>query len=125
MRIGLIAPPFIEVPPRRYGGTALFIANLARALYARGYDGTMYGTCDSRLPCRTKWRYPHAEWPLDDPLRPQLKNADHTAWAMRDAASSVDVIHLNDVVGIPFTMFVDVPTVLTVHHPHEPALSEQ
>jgi glycosyltransferase involved in cell wall biosynthesis len=125
MRIGLIAPPFIEVPPRRYGGTELFIANLARELHARGYDVTVYANGDSELPCRTKWRYPHAEWPLSDPVRSQLKNADHTAWAMRDAASSVDVVHLNDVVGCPFTMFVDVPTVLTVHHPHEPALSEQ
>jgi glycosyltransferase involved in cell wall biosynthesis len=55
----------------------------------------------------------------------QLKNADHTAWAIRDAARSVDVLHLNDIVGIPFTMFVATPAVLTVHHTHEPALSEQ
>jgi len=125
MRIALIAPPFIEVPPRRYGGTELFIANLACELHSRGHDVTVYGNGDSRLPCRLKWRYAHAEWPLDDPMRPQLKNADHTAWAIHDAAPSADVLHLNDIVGIPFTMFVDVPTVLTVHHPHEPALSEQ
>jgi glycosyltransferase involved in cell wall biosynthesis len=85
----------------------------------------VYGNGDSQVPCRTRWRYPHAEWPLTDPVRSQLKNADHTAWAMRDAASSVDVIHLNDIVGVPFTTFVDLPTILTVHHPHEPALSEQ
>jgi glycosyltransferase involved in cell wall biosynthesis len=125
MQIGLIAPPFIEVPPRRYGGTELFIANLARDLHARGHDVTVYGNGDSRLPCRVKWRYAHAEWPLDDPIRPQLKNADHTAWAVHDAAASVDVLHLNDIVGIPFTTFVDLPAVLTIHHPHEPALSEQ
>jgi len=34
MRIGLIGPPFIEIPPRRYGGTELFIANLARELHS-------------------------------------------------------------------------------------------
>jgi hypothetical protein len=28
-------------------------------------------------------------------------------------------IHLNDVAGLPFTMFTNVPTVLTIHHPHE------
>src|SRR5262245_24497036 len=125
MHIGLIAPPFIEVPPRRYGGTELVIANLARGLHAAGHDVTVYANGDSCLPCRVKSRYPHAEWPLDDPLRPQLKNADHTAWAIRDAAETVDVLHLNDIVGLPFTMFVDVPTVLTVHHPDEPALFEQ
>jgi glycosyltransferase involved in cell wall biosynthesis len=125
MRIGLIGPPFIEIPPRRYGGTELFIANLAREFHARGLDVTVYGNGESRLPCRVKWKYARAEWPLDDPVRPQLKNADHTAWAVQDAASSVDIIHLNDVVGVPFTVFVDVPVVLTIHHPHEPALSEQ
>jgi glycosyltransferase involved in cell wall biosynthesis len=125
MRIGLIAPPFIEVPPRRYGGTELFIGNLACELHKRGHDVTVYGNGDSRLPCRVKWRYPTSEWPLQDPTAAQLKNVDHTGWAMHDAAQSVDVIHLNDVAGVPFTMFVDLPTVLTIHHPHEPALSTQ
>jgi glycosyltransferase involved in cell wall biosynthesis len=125
MRIALIAPPFIEVPPRRYGGTELFIGNLACELHARGHDVTVYGNGDSQLPCRVKWRYPHAEWPLEDPVRSQLKNADHTAWAIHDAAASVDVLHLNDIVGVPFTRFTKVPAVLTIHHPHEPALTEQ
>jgi glycosyltransferase involved in cell wall biosynthesis len=125
MRIALIAPPFIEVPPRRYGGTELFIGNLASELHTRGHDVTLYANGDSRVPCRLKWRYSHAEWPLKDPVRPELKNADHTSWAIHDAAASMDVLHLNDIVGVPFTRFVKVPVVLTVHHPHDPVLSEQ
>jgi glycosyltransferase involved in cell wall biosynthesis len=109
----------------RYGGTELFVANLACELHRRGHDVTVYGNGDSTLPCRVKWRYPHSDWPLDDPVRSQLKNADHTAWAMHDAAGWADVIHLNDLVGVPFTSFVDVPIVLTLHHPHDPTLSEQ
>jgi glycosyltransferase involved in cell wall biosynthesis len=125
MRIALIAPPFIEIPPKRYGGTELFIANLARELHRRGHEITVYANGDSDLPCRVKWRYRHAEWPLEDPLRPQLKNADHSAWAIHDAATAgADVIHLNDAVGVPFTLFTDQPAVMTIHHPHEPALSE-
>jgi glycosyltransferase involved in cell wall biosynthesis len=125
MRIALIGPPFIEIPPRRYGGTELFVANLASGLHARGHDVTVYGNGDSCPPCRLKWRYEHAEWPLDGSVRSQLKNADHFAWAMHDAAESADLIHLNDIVGLPFTTFIGVPTVLTIHHPHEPELSEQ
>jgi glycosyltransferase involved in cell wall biosynthesis len=124
MRIGLIAPPFIEVPPRRYGGTELFVANLARELHTRGHDVTVYANGASSLPCRVRWRYPTSDWPPADPLRAQFRNADHTAWAIREAAASVDVLHLNDPVGVSFTRFVDVPAVLTVHHPHEPALTE-
>ena len=36
MRISLIAPPFIPVPPVRYGGTELFIAQLAEGLKELG-----------------------------------------------------------------------------------------
>jgi glycosyltransferase involved in cell wall biosynthesis len=125
MRVGLIGPPFIEVPPRRYGGTELFIANLARELHARGHDVTVYANGDSRLPCRVKWRYAHAEWPIEDGVRSQLKNVDHSAWAIHDAVDSVDLLHLNDIAAVPFMRFVDAPAVLTIHHPHEPALSEQ
>lgn len=125
MRVALIGPPFIEVPPRRYGGTELFIANLARELYARGHDVTVYANGDSRLPCRVRSIYEHADWPPDHPVRCQLKNADHTAWAVREASVSADIIHLNDIVGLPVTRFVDVPVALTIHHPHEPVLTEQ
>ncbi len=125
MRIALIGPPFIEIPPRRYGGTELFIANLASALYARGHDVTVYGNGESTPACPVKWRYPRAEWPPDGSARSHLKNADHTAWAIHDASAYAEVIHLNDVVGLPFTMFTNVPAVLTIHHPHEPELTEQ
>jgi len=124
MRIALIGPPFIEIPPRRYGGTELFIGNLATQLQAEGHDVTVYGNGQSTVDVPVKWRYPRAEWPLHDGVRAQLKNVDHTSWAMEDAASSADIIHLNDIVGVAFTRFVDLPTVLTVHHPHEPALTE-
>jgi glycosyltransferase involved in cell wall biosynthesis len=124
MHIGLIGPPFIEIPPRRYGGTELFIGNLANALHERGVRVTVYGNGESRLPCEVKWRYEHAEWPLADMAMPALKNSDHSGWAIRDAARSVDVLHLNDAAGIPFTSFVDLPAVLTIHHPHEPLLSQ-
>ena len=125
MRIALIGPPFIEVPPRRYGGTELFIANLACELYARGHDVVVYANGDSRLPCPVRSIYAHADWPPDNPVQCQLKNADHTAWAIHDASKSADIIHLNDLVGLPMTRFVDAPVVLTIHHPHEAVLSEQ
>jgi glycosyltransferase involved in cell wall biosynthesis len=125
MRIGLIAPPFIAVPPATYGGTELYIANLAKGLHARGHDVTVYANGESRLPCPVKWRYAEADWPVRDGFRAELKNIDHTAWAMRDAALTSDLVHLNDVTGVPLTHFTDLPVVLTMHHPHEPALSEQ
>ncbi|HEY7286910.1 MAG TPA: glycosyltransferase family 4 protein [Vicinamibacterales bacterium] len=125
MRIGLVAPPFIAVPPSTYGGTELFIANLARGLYARGHEVIVYANGDSRLPCRVKWRYQHTDWPVNDLVRAELKSLDHTAWAVHDAGLTADLVHLNDISGVPLTHFIDQPVVLTMHHPHEPTLSEQ
>ena len=123
MHIGVIVPPFISVPPARYGGTELFVAHLVRGLHTRGHQVTLYANGDSQVDCRLKWRYRHDDWPLSDALSAQLKNADHTAWAIRDAADCVDVLHLNDVAGVPLTQFSSAPSVLTLHHPNEPALS--
>lgn len=123
MNIALVAPPFIEIPPARYGGTELFIANLACELHSRGHRVTVYGNGDSHLPCRVKWRYPHSEWPLEDPAAAQTRNLDHAAWALEDAADWADVVHLNDAMAVPLTRFVDLPVVFTIHHPHEPQLS--
>jgi glycosyltransferase involved in cell wall biosynthesis len=124
MRIALVAPPFIPVPPVKYGGTELFLSHLAQGLQRRGHDVIVYANGDSRVSCELRWRYRHAQWPVVEPAAAQLKNADHAAWAIHDAAMHADVLHLNDAVAIPFTTFVDVPAVATLHHPHEPILSD-
>lgn len=123
MRIAIVAPPFIPVPPVAYGGTELFVAQLAEGLVSGGHHVIVYANGDSRVRCDLRWLYPNGDWPPVDPTAAHLKNVDHTAWAIRDAAQSADVVHLNDVIGLPFTRFVDVPVVLTMHHPHEPVLS--
>jgi glycosyltransferase involved in cell wall biosynthesis len=124
MRVAIIAPPFIPVPPIAYGGTELFVAQLAEGLVSRGHTVIVYANGQSRVRCEVRWLYPNGDWPPIDTAAAQLKNADHTAWAIRDAARWADVIHLNDVIGLPFTQVVDVPVVLTLHHPHQPVLSE-
>src|SRR5260370_14362735 len=124
MRIALIAPPFIAVPPQKYGGTELFVAVLANALHAGGHDVVVYANGDSRVDCELRWRYRHARWPIVDSGIAPLENLDHTTWAVHDAATFADIIHLNDAVGLPATMFVERPIVLTLHHPHVPALTD-
>jgi glycosyltransferase involved in cell wall biosynthesis len=124
MRIGIIAPPFISVPPKAYGGTELFIAHLTYGLHASGHRVTVYANGDSHVPGELKWRFRHSQWPIADACEAQLKGMDHAAWAVQDAARSVDILHINDAMAVPFTRFVDKPVVMTQHHPHEPALSK-
>jgi glycosyltransferase involved in cell wall biosynthesis len=125
LRIALVAPPFIAVPPAAYGGTELFLAHLAEGLCARGHQVVIYANGDSRVACPLRWRYPHADWPVACETTALLKNTDHTAWAVRDASGWADLVHVNDIVGLPFTHFIDLPVVHTLHHPVDPVMSAQ
>jgi glycosyltransferase involved in cell wall biosynthesis len=124
MRIAVLAPPFIAVPPDAYGGTELFVAHLAEALVTRGHDVIVYANGASKVRCTVRWTYSECDWPPRPGADPTLKNLDHAAWAIRDAArDAVDVVHLNDAIAVPLSRFLDVPVLHTLHHPHESALS--
>lgn len=123
MRIGLVAPPFIPVPPVRYGGTELFVAQLAEGLVHAGHDVTVYANGESHPAGELRWLYEQAEWPVQSPAEAATKELAHTAWACEDAARHCDLIHLNCAPGVVFSRFVDRPFVATLHHPAELALS--
>jgi glycosyltransferase involved in cell wall biosynthesis len=124
MRIALIASPFISVPPARYGGTELFIAQLAEGLKTQGLDVVVYANGESRLNAEVRWLYEKDEWPLEGELYGNLKDTNHTAWAIHDAWDDADIIHLNNVPGIPYSRFSGPEFVYTIHHPHNQTLSD-
>lgn len=124
MRIGLIAPPFIRVPPEGYGGTELFIARLAEGLVKAGLSVIVYTNGDSTIGVEKRWIYPRSEWPILGDARDGLKELEHATWAVHDASQACDLIHVNTVQGVACSRFTRVPFVHTLHHPHEPDLSE-
>lgn len=124
MRVALIAPPFISVPPKKYGGTELFIGHLARGLRDLGVEPVVYTNGDSTIDVERRWLYPKAQWPIDGEVYSSLTDVNHTAWAVADAARDCDVIHLNNIPGLVHSRFVDLPFVYTVHHVHETALTD-
>ena len=124
MRIALIAPPFIPVPPICYGGTELFVAHLAEGLSRMGHEVVVYANGESTVAAEVRWYYRHTMWPPTGNFSETLKEVTHTAWAIRDASETCEVIHLNNTFGLPYSRFVDTPFVCTIHHPHEDALSE-
>ncbi len=123
MKIGLVAPPFIPVPPHQYGGTELFIAHLAEGLEKRGFETVVYTNGESTVNVEKRWIYPHAQWPLRKGDHAELRDAEHNSWSISDATKNCDVIHLNTHQAVTYTRFVNLPFVCTLHHPHEPALS--
>ncbi|MFB3916386.1 MAG: glycosyltransferase family 4 protein [Terriglobales bacterium] len=123
MRVALIAPPFISVPPKVYGGTELFIAHLAEGLKKRSIDVVVYCNGQSTVAVEKRWLYEKAQWPIQGEVYANLKDINHTAWAVQDACSNCDIIHLNNLPGLVHARFIENTFVYTMHHPHDPGLS--
>ncbi|HEX4868816.1 MAG TPA: glycosyltransferase family 4 protein [Acidimicrobiales bacterium] len=112
MRIGLIAPPWVPVPPPVYGGTELVVAELAAGFHRAGCEVRLFATGDSTSPVPTEWHFPHA---LGTEFRPDDELA-HVAAAYR-SLHDVDLIHDHTVSGALWAAQrgVTIPLVTTVH----------
>jgi glycosyltransferase involved in cell wall biosynthesis len=124
LRIALIAAPFIAVPPAEYGGTELFVGQLAEGLSKAGVDAVVYANGESTVQAERRWLYERSLWPIKQPERAWIRELNHTSWAIRDALKDCDVIHVQSPQGLAFSHLVDRPFVLTLHGPHEDYLSE-
>ena len=62
LRIAQVAPPFLPVPPPRYGGTERIVAVLADGLHERGHDVTVFAPGDSNVACKLVPIVPRALW---------------------------------------------------------------
>ncbi|HSO99479.1 MAG TPA: glycosyltransferase family 4 protein [Solirubrobacteraceae bacterium] len=119
LRIAVLAPPWIPVPPPGYGGVEAVIDLLCEALVARGHEVTLFAAPGSRSPARV--------YPLLDDAHPNefgssLYESDHVAaaWRQVDLAAErgerFDVLH--DHSGFTALAMADrvaVPVVHTVH----------
>ena len=115
LRIGLIAPPWVPVPPTTYGGTELVVDTLARGLAADGHDVVLVATSDSQCPVRTISVF-------DTPPRPMNTTAEelrHLQGAYDALAGVVDLIHDQTVLGPVWARAAGVrtPIVATAHGP--------
>jgi glycosyltransferase involved in cell wall biosynthesis len=123
MRIALIASPFISVPPKKYGGTELFISQLAEGLTRLGIDVVVYANGESTVNAELRWLYAKDDWPIDSELYSSLKDMNHTSWSINDCWHEADIIHLNNAPGLSFSRLGGPAMVYTMHHPHLSALS--
>ncbi|HEV7206381.1 MAG TPA: glycosyltransferase family 4 protein [Jatrophihabitans sp.] len=118
MRIGLIAPPWVPVPPPAYGGTELVVDTLARALIRRGHEVALFAVGSSTCPVPTSYLYREPPTPMGS----SLHEAAHVLAASEALADfHPDVIHDHTVLG-PLLPTVDgSPRVLTHHGPFDAA----
>jgi glycosyltransferase involved in cell wall biosynthesis len=115
LKIALVAPPFLPVPPLRYGGTERVVATLASELARRGHDVTFFGAGDSTVPTKVVAVVPKALWATG-------WRGDGTEWYTRTAdmvlerAGDFDVIHSHiDGFGFAAARQTQTPWLTTLH----------
>ena len=62
LSIAMVAPPFLAVPPPRYGGTERIVGVLAEGLQRRGHDVTVFASGDSRVKAPLVPVVPESLW---------------------------------------------------------------
>ena len=115
MRIGLIAPPWIPVPPPAYGGSEEVIDNLARGLTALGHDVRLFTIGESTCPVPRQWLYRSPA----EPIGAIAPEAAHVL-AAYDTLADTDIIHDHTELG-PLLAgrrgIARQPVVTTIHGP--------
>jgi glycosyltransferase involved in cell wall biosynthesis len=62
LRIAFVAPPFLPVPPPRYGGTERIVGVLANGLHQRGHHVTVFAAGDSTVEGQLVPVVPESVW---------------------------------------------------------------
>jgi len=115
VRIAIIAPPWVPVPPPAYGGTEIVLDSLARGLQGAGHDALLYATGDSTCPVPTKWVLPEAAGTVATGSATELRHVINAYDTILDW--HVDVVHDHTLVGPVYAGRFDLSVLTTNHAP--------
>jgi glycosyltransferase involved in cell wall biosynthesis len=113
VRVGLIAPPWLPVPPPKYGGTESVIDALARGLIEAGHEVLLVTIGDSTCPVPRSSVIRHAEQGEFGLIEPALRHACHAYQAVRGC----DVVHDHTFLGPLLARSSPAPVLTTNHGP--------
>ena len=115
LSIAMVAPPFLAVPPPRYGGTERIVGVLAEGLQRRGHDVTVFAAGDSRVKATLVPVVPESLWRHGI----QTDAAPHMARIVEQVArydGRFDVIHSHiEWHAFEFARSSPIPVVSTLH----------
>ncbi|MCU1353030.1 MAG: glycosyl transferase group 1 [Acidimicrobiales bacterium] len=114
MRICLVAPPALPVPPPAYGGTEVVIDGLCRGLAAAGHDVLLFTAGDSTCPVERAWLLDTAcgltGW------TPQIELAHVVAAYEAARRWGAQIVHDHTILGPVFAGHVSDLVVVTTNH---------
>ena len=114
MRVAIIAPPWVAVPPPAYGGTEAVLHSLAAGLAEAGHDVLLHATGDSRCPVERTSTFPAA---LGVGVGGTVAEVRHVIEGYEAARLwGADVVHDHTLVGPLYGEWFDDVTVLTTNH---------
>jgi glycosyltransferase involved in cell wall biosynthesis len=123
LRIAVLAPPWIPVPPPAYGGIEAVVDLLCEVLVARGHDVTLFAAPGSRSAARVTSPLEAAH---PDEIGSSLRESDHvaSAWDEIDLAGQhrnpFDVVHDHSgYTALAMADRVSAPVVHTMHGPFD------
>ena len=115
LRIALVSPPMLPVPPPTYAGTERVVAALGETLVAHGHDVTLFAPGDSEFsgtlvatPERSLWSREYR-----DDVSSFINVTLAKVWARHD---EFDIIHSHvETLGFLFARYCPTPVVTTLH----------
>jgi len=121
MKIAIVAPPWVAVPPVGYGGTEAVLDGLARGLVAAGHDVLLYTTGDSACPVPKAWVFDKAAGVGIGGAVTELRHVIHAY----EAVQGYDIVHDHTLVGPVYAeRFDDLAVVTTNHGPFDSDLRD-
>jgi glycosyltransferase involved in cell wall biosynthesis len=121
MKIAQLAPPWIPVPPRNYGGTEAVIAHLIEEQIAQGHDVTLFAPGDAKTRAKHIAPLPKSLIEEGIPWPAHLKAFYHVYEALRLVKeSNFDIVHTHlssasDMYMFPLITSFTTPFVTTIH----------
>jgi glycosyltransferase involved in cell wall biosynthesis len=116
MRIAIIAPPHVPVPPPAYGGTEAVLHALAAGLQAEGHDVLLVATGDSTCPVETSSCFESAVGVGLGGSGEELKQVAHGYQAAE--AWGAEIVHDHTLMGPLYALGgTRLPVVTTNHGP--------
>ncbi len=121
MKIAQIAPPWIPIPPKNYGGTESVIYNLVEEQVAQGHDVTLFAPGDATTSAKLVSFFPKSLLQEGVPWSMHLKAFYHLQKALEQVKEQdFDIVHTHlssgaDMYAFPLTATLATPHVTTLH----------
>jgi glycosyltransferase involved in cell wall biosynthesis len=123
MRIAHIAPPWIAIPPKNYGGSENVIYNLVEAQVAQGHGVTLFAPGDAKTSAELVSFFPYSLLAAGESWQAHLKVYYHYHSAVEYIRQhKFDIIHTHlsssaDLYLFPLLADLDIAHVTTLHSP--------